>query len=169
LTIRKSEAKSLTSDQKKSVKAVGNIDYLLLPIYGEKNVVRTYEATNAFGARIDVSDISGVRYSIAVDVGNKIIGIGEPFRVAAARLSREKAAELMNFLDLKLYWIAANPCDECLSAGKAVRGTLGGPTLSKPYDIKVLHTYVFAKLVAVRFVDRRDGSTLAISSGSLSH
>jgi hypothetical protein len=33
---------------------------------------------------------------------------------------------------------------------------------------EVCHNYVFAKLVAVRFVDRRDGATLAISSGSQS-
>jgi len=165
---RKSDAKSLTSDQKKAVRAAGNTDYLLLPIYGEKNVISSYEATNAFGARIGVSEISGVRYSIAVNVGNKIIGIGEPFRVATAPLSREKAADFMPFLDLKLYWIAANPCDECLFAGAVERGTLGGPTLSKPYDIKLLHNYVFAKLIAVRFVDRRDGVTLAISSGSQS-
>lgn len=45
------------------------------------------------------------------------------------------------------------------------RGTLGRPTFSAPYDIKLLHRFVFAKLVAVRFIDRRDGSNVAISVG----
>jgi hypothetical protein len=97
------------------------------------------------------------------------MGIGEAFRVGGTSVPREKAADLMPFLDIKLYWIAEKPCDECLFGGATVRGSLSSPTLSAPYDIKLLHNYIFAKLIAVRFIDRRDGTTLAISTGSPSH
>lgn len=164
LQSQKKEAKTLTGDEKKEIKAAGSADYLLIPVYGEKNAAGTYQATNAFGAAREVVEVRGVRYSIAVSVGNKTIGYGERFRVAAIPMGREKAAELMPFLDLRLYWIGANPCGKCLFGGSAVRGTLGGPILSAPFDVKMLHNFVFAKLVAVRFVDRRDGSTVAIST-----
>lgn len=57
-------------------------------------------------------------------------------------------------------------CEECLLGGITVRGTLSGPTISSPYDIKLLHNYIFAKLIAVWFIDRRDATTFAISTGS---
>lgn len=165
LQSRKGEAKNLTGDQRKEIKMAGDADYLLLAIASEQNASGSYQATNAFGAQREVTEIRGVRYSIAVNVGNKIVGYGERFKVASVPMTRDKAAELMPFLDLKLYWIAAKPCSECLSAGSVIRGTLNTPTLSNPYDIKLLHNFVFSKLIAVRFIDRRDGSTVAISTG----
>jgi hypothetical protein len=165
LRSRKGEAKSLTNDDKREIKTAGAADYLLVPIYAEQNTSGRYQASNAFGAQREIAEIRGVRYSIALNVGNKVVGYGERFKVASVPMERDKAAELMPFLDLKLYWIAAKPCNQCLAGGQATRGTLGGPTLSTPYDIKLLHNFIFAKLIAVRFIDRRDGSTIAISAG----
>ncbi|HEY6766757.1 MAG TPA: hypothetical protein VI386_18500 [Candidatus Sulfotelmatobacter sp.] len=166
LQFRKKEADHLSGDQKKEIKTAGESDYLLIPLYGDHNAATTYEGTNALGAKREVAEVRGVRYSIAVNVGKKFTGYGEAFPIAKIAVPREKAAQLMPFLDVKLYWLSARPCNQCVYSGSVVRGTLAGPTFTSPYDIKVLHKFVFAKLVAVRFVDRRDGTTVAISTGN---
>src|ERR1700704_4346654 len=93
LRSRKGEAKSLTNDEKRDIKAAGDADYLLLPIYAEQNTSGTYQASNAFGAQREVAEIRGVRYSIALNVGNKVVGYGERFPVASVPMERDKAAE----------------------------------------------------------------------------
>ncbi len=90
LQSQKKEAKTLTGDERKEIKAAGSADYLLIPVYGEKNAAGSYQATNAFGATREVAEVRGVRYSIAVNVGNKTIGYGERFRVAAIPIARER-------------------------------------------------------------------------------
>jgi len=160
----KDDVKNLTKEQKSEVKSVSSISYVLLPLYGDKDTSHVYEGSNAFGAKTQVTELSGSRYSLAVNVG-KQVGFGPSFLIASAPLPREKAEDPMPYLDMKLYWVVARPCGECLFGDLAQMGTIGEPTFDSPYSIKLVHQYVFGSLIAVRFIDRRDGSTVAISSG----
>ncbi len=156
--------KEFTKEQKAEVKAMTKTSFLILPLYGEKDVAGTYEAANGFGAKATVISLSGVRYSLGVNMGKQRM-VGESFRVASAPLPRDKAPDLIPNLDVQLYWMAAKPCEHCLSGGQADTGTIGGPTFSNPQDVNLVQNYVFARLVAIHFVDRRDGKTYAISTG----
>jgi hypothetical protein len=158
--------KGFTKEQKAEVKAMTNTTFLILPLYGEKNVAGTYEGANGFGAKTTVISLRGVRYSLGVNVGRqRVVGLAPPFRVASTPLPRDKAPDLIPNLDVQLYWIAAKACEDCLSGGQVDTHNLGGPTFTNPQDVQLVQNYVFAKLVGVRFVDRRDGKTYAISTG----
>ncbi len=158
--------KGFTKEQKAEVKAMTNATFLILPVYGEKDVAGTYEAANGFGAKTTVISLTGVRYSLGVNIGKqRVVGFAPPFRVASAPLLRDEAPDLIPNLDVQIYWMAAKPCEGCLSGGQADTGTMGGPTFNNPQDVHLLQNYVFARLVAVHFVDRRDGKTYAISTG----
>jgi hypothetical protein len=158
---------SLSKEQKNEVKTMAGTSFLILPLYGEKDVAGVYEATNGFGAKTNVVSLKGTRYSLAVNMGKQLM-VGQSFRVATVPLPRDKAPDLVPNLDLQLYWVTAKPCDDCLTGGQADTGTLGGPTFQNPQDVRLLQHYVFAQLVAVRFVDRRNGKTYAISAGDKS-
>jgi len=156
--------KEFTKEHKAEVKAMTNTSFLILPLYGEKDVAGTYEAANGFGAKATVISVRGVRYSLGVNMGKNLM-VGQSFRVASVPLPRDKAPDLVPNLDVQIYWTAAKPCEDCLSGGQDETGNLGGPTFSNPQDVHLVQNYVFARLVAVRFVDRRDGKTYAISTG----
>jgi len=163
---RGGDKKGFTKEQKAEEKAMTNTRFLFLPLYGGKDEAGTYEATNRFGAHATVISLRGVRYSLAVNIGkDRMLGLGPWFRVASAPLPRDKAPDLIPNLDVQLYWIAAKACEDCLSGGQVDTHNPGGPTFTNPQDVQLVQNYVFAKLVGVRFVDRRDGKTYAISTG----
>lgn len=160
--------KELTKDQKNEFKAMTGTSFLFLPLYGGKDETEVYEASNAFGAKTNVLSLKGVRYSLAINMGKQLM-VGQSFRVATVPLPRDKAPDLLPNLDVQLYWLAAKPCDNCLTGGQQVTGNLGGPTLANPQDVRLTQTYVFGRFVAVRLVDRRDGKAYAVFASGQSY
>ena len=156
------EKKDLPANQQAEVKRLSGTSFVFLPLSGGKDETSIYEASNGFGAKVSVLSLKGTRTAIAFDTGRQYV-LG-PLTIASIPLTREKAADLVPNLDLKIYWTATKPCDDCLAGGRLLTGTPGGPTFNNPHDVRLAETYVFAKFAAIRFVDRRDGKTYAIYS-----
>jgi hypothetical protein len=161
------KTRNFTKEQKHEMNTVKRTSYLFLPLYGVNDVMSKYDATNGFGAHVIVTSLKGVRYSLALNMGKEFMA-GESFRIASVSMPLDKAPDLIPNLDVQLYWITAIPCEACLTGGQIETGNHSGPTFDIPIDIHLLQNYVFAKLVAVRFIDRRDGKTYAVSAGDQS-
>lgn len=151
--------KKLSHEQVSDRNALMKTSFMFLPLYGEKDEATTYDASNAFGAKTTVVALKGVRYSLAINMGQQF-PLG--YRVASVSLPRDIAPDLLPNLDVKLYWIAARPCGQCLTGGQANISDPEGPTFSHPQDVQFTHDYVFAKF---SFIDRRDGKVYATYVG----
>ena len=156
------EEKKLSHEQVSDRTALTKTSFMFLPLYGEKDQAGTYDATNAFGAKTTVVALKGFRYSLAINMGKQFVS---EYRVATVALPRDTAPDLLPNLDVKLYWITARPCGQCLTGGQAKISDPEGPTFSHPHDVEFTHDYVFAKFIAIRLIDRRDGKIYATYVG----
>lgn len=149
----------LPRDVRSQLKKVGNAWFWLLPVQTTDVQTGSYAASNAMGAQTNVAEVTGTNYTLAVPTGwNSSTGAQ---LVAEASVPPGEAREVLDHLALDIVFRAVKPCDVCFQAGTVERGTLGGPTLRSPYDIKLQHRYVYAEIAEVRFVDTRNGRVVA--------
>ncbi len=159
---------NLTPDQEKEIMRVGNSPFALVPLYGSSNdKVTQYEAGNAYGATTTVTDLKGTRYSLAIPASTLRDGaVGSPMDMTLVSfpIAPAKAREQLPALDVEIDWIAIQPCSLCNWGGSADRSPSEEATISSPYKITFTHKFVYAKITAIKLIDRRDGSVVFTQS-----
>lgn len=151
--------KELPSEDREILDTLGDSDFLLLEIANNKSgEAKSYAASNAYGATTQVMQVRQTVYSLAVLLGDSAFG---KIKLLDTTLSSEQARELMPNLDIEVDWTAQSPCRVCYRGGSVERGTLGLPTFTNPYDIKIEHRYVYAHIDRIRLIDRRSNTIVA--------
>lgn len=149
--------KAIPSPVRKELKAVWSRNYWLIPATETSAEQDVYEATNGFGAKVEVTRRQAIRYGIATRIPEKLTVM----TALIIPMEPERAREMIDNLDVVLSWRVAPACSICFRADTKVTGRAA--SMSTPTEERIENRYVFADITKIEVFDRTTGELIQMA------